>query len=173
MDRIPRPHFIFTRKKKESGFSQFPFPIPSSPFPFLGVTMNFTLPFSGATAFTYTLSELKPTHPSPTFQHLLSHSHTSPLETYNNPNNTTLEICNNKQFDTSSTSFDNLLNSKDTEIGYKFIRGNVRRVEKKSHPTPLYVYVYLTTNFFHFIFTRKKKVADAPKKLRFEEKIRL
>ena len=32
---------------------------------------------------------------------------------------------------TSSTSFDNLLNSKDTEIGYKFIRGNIGRAGKK------------------------------------------
>ena len=39
-------------------------------------------------------------------------------------------------FSTPSISFDNLLNSKDTEIGYKFIRGKVGKSARSPFPVP-------------------------------------
>jgi hypothetical protein len=53
-------HFIFTRKKKLVGRR-----VPSPPT--FGVTVNFTLPFSGAVVFTSTLSELNPAPPLANF----------------------------------------------------------------------------------------------------------
>ena len=52
--RVQLHHFIFTRKKKESGFS---------PFSIFGVTVNFTLPFSGAAIFSAPSTSISHTTP--------------------------------------------------------------------------------------------------------------